>query len=58
MQLTIMSVVTVVRTHARIFRAVFANSSQFLHFQNYLKGLIMPEENKSLANICALRART
>ncbi len=50
MQLPIMSVAPVVRTHAEIFRDVFANRRQFLHFQNYLTGLIVLE-NKGLTNI-------
>ena len=50
MQLPIMSVAPVVRTHAEIFRDGFANRRQFLHFQHYLTGLIVLE-NKGLTNI-------
>lgn len=50
MQLPILNVAPVVQTHAEIFRDVFANRRQFLHFQNYLTGLIVLE-NKGLTNI-------
>ncbi len=50
MQLPIVKVAPVVEIHAKIFQNLFANRRQFLHFQNYLTGLIVLE-NKSLANI-------
>jgi SRSO17 transposase len=50
MQLPIVGVAPVVRSHAEIFRDIFANRCQFSHFQNYLTGLIVLK-NKSLTNI-------
>ena len=50
MQLPIVSPAPLVMTHALVFRDLFENRRQFLHFQNYLTGLIVLP-NKSLTNI-------
>jgi SRSO17 transposase len=50
MQLPIVSVAPVVQNHAEGFRDVFNNRRQFLHFQNYLTGLIVLD-NKGLTNM-------
>ncbi len=50
MQLPIVKPAPIVKAHARVFRHLFENQCQFRHFQNYLTGL-MVLENQSLANI-------
>ena len=50
MQLPIVKPAPIVKTHAESFRHLFENQCQFQHFQNYLTGL-MVLENQSLANI-------
>src|SRR5215210_5330409 len=50
MQLPIVAPAPLVTTHAGAFEDLFENHRQFLHFQQYLTGLIVLP-NKSLANI-------
>jgi SRSO17 transposase len=50
MQLPIVAPAPLVTTHAVAFEDLFENRRQFLHFQQYLTGLIVLP-NKSLANI-------
>jgi SRSO17 transposase len=50
MQLPIVAPAPLVTTHAVAFEDLFENHRQFLHFQQYLTGLIVLP-NKSLANI-------
>jgi hypothetical protein len=50
MQLPIIAPAPLVATHAEAFRDLFENRCQFMHFENYLTGLmVLP--NKSMANI-------
>ena len=57
MQLPIVAPAPVVTAHADIFRDLFVNRCQFRHFQHYLKGLIVLDNN-SLTNIsrCVLES--
>ena len=50
MQIPIVEVAPLVKTHGKAFRNVFGNHRQFDHFENYLTGLIVLE-NKSLTNM-------
>ena len=50
MQIPIVEVAALVKTHGKVFRNVFGNHRQFEHFGNYLTGLIVLE-NKSLTNM-------
>ncbi len=50
MQLPLVAPAPLVTTHAAAFRDLFENRRQFLHFQQYLTGLIVLP-NKSLTNI-------
>ena len=50
MQIPIVEVAPLVKTHGKVFRNVFGNHRQFEHFGNYLTGLIVLE-NKSLTNM-------
>src|SRR5438309_7451621 len=57
MQLPIVAPAPLVSAHAYAFRDLFENRCQFHHFQNYLTGLIVLD-NQSLANItrCVLES--
>ena len=57
MQLPIVAPAPIVTTHADIFRDLFENRCQFRHFQHYLTGLIVLD-NQSLAHItrCVLES--
>lgn len=50
MQIPIVEIAPLVKTHGKAFRNVFGNHRQFEHFGNYLTGLIVLE-NKSLTNM-------
>ena len=50
MKLPIVKLAPIVQTHAIVFLHLFENQCQFQHFQNYLTGL-MVLENQSSANI-------
>ena len=57
MQLPIVAPAPIVTAHADIFRDLFENRCQFRHFQNYLTGLIVLDNN-SLATLtrCVLES--